>query len=367
MADLNAQDLGTPTMPGTDPLAPPAANNNRPLTSPEKAAVIIALLGADRAGPVVEKIEDRHLRAFMSALENLQQIPRESMLAVVADFITQMNTRRSGFRGGPMAAKELAESLFEEERAARLFGAPPPPPAPKTPADVVWSTLRDKKVPEIAGYLKKQKPPVISIILSQFSTDKAGEILAELPEDISVSSVSEMSRDIPIDQRTLDAIAELIQIEFLASDGEEEAHSSIAFVSEVLGILPRERRDVMLETLEKSDPEQAEMIKRKMLTFEDLTSRLPTTAIPIIFRDFDQGKLLKVLKAGESQEPKVIEYFYANISQRMAGQFKEQVEEMSDLTQKEADGAISSLMGFISTLERQKRITLIRPAADAEA
>ena len=366
MAEPIVQDASAAAMLGAGNRAPAAANNNRPLTMPEKAAVIIALLGADKAGPVVEKIEDRHLRAFMSALENLQQIPRESMLAVVADFITEMNTRRSGFRGGPAAAKELAESLFEEERAAQLFGAPPPPPAPKTPADEVWSTLKNKKITDIAGYLKKQRPQVISIILSQFSTDKAGEVLGELPEELSIACVKEMSRDTAIDQRTLDAIAELIQIEFLASDGEEDGQSSIAFVSEVLGILPRDRRDIMLDTLEKSDPAQAEMIKRKMLTFEDLTSRLPTTAIPILFRDFDQAKLLRVLKAGAEQEPDVIEYFYANISQRMAGQFKEQVEEMGDLTQKEADGAISGLMGFISTLERQKRITLIRPVVEGE-
>ncbi len=100
----------------------------RVLSGPEKAAVILALLGAENAGPVVEKIEDKHLRSFMNALENLKAIPRESMLATVADFITELSARRGGFRGGPAAARELAESLFAQEHAARLFGAPPPPP-----------------------------------------------------------------------------------------------------------------------------------------------------------------------------------------------------------------------------------------------
>jgi len=50
----------------------------------------------------------------------------------------------------------------------------------------------------------------------------------------------------------------------------------------------------------------------------------------------------------------------------MAGQFKEQVEELPDLTDKQADKAISSLMVFIGQLEKQGRVTLIKPAATEE-
>jgi len=56
-----------------------------PLKGPEKAAVIIGLLGPDYAGPIVEKIEDHHLRRFMTALNNLKDIPRDIMLGAVAD------------------------------------------------------------------------------------------------------------------------------------------------------------------------------------------------------------------------------------------------------------------------------------------
>lgn len=353
------------TPPPPPPVSLSVSNDiNRALTYPEKAAIIIALLGAESAGPIVEKIEDRHLRSFMHALENLHQLPRDQMLGVVADFITELGGRSGDFRGGPDAARELVGNLFDEERANRLFGAPPPPPAPKTSADAVWSEIKKRKILDVSDYLREKKAPIIGIVLSQFSTDVAGEILAELPEDLAIDSVAQMSRDAAIDQRTIDAVAELIQIEFLSADNEKDGKNSVAFVSEVLGILPRERRDLMLETLERSNPEQAELIKRGMLTFEDLTTRLPTIAIPMIFRDFDQVKLLKALKAGEEQAPTTIEFFYGNISQRMAGQYKEQVEEITTLSQKEGDNAISSMMAFISKLEREKQIELIKPPSE---
>jgi len=337
------------------------------LSGPQKAAVIIALLGPDSAGPIVEKIEDRQLRSFMSAFENLQLIPRESMLAAVADFIAELNARKGGVRGGAEAARALAESLFEGDRAERLFGAPPPPPPAKTPTDAIWTLLQSRKSTDIAQYLAHKKGEVVSIILSQLSTDKVGEILSELPEDISIASITHMSGDAEIAAQTIGAVAELVETEFLSEAQSSDSGGAISFVSDVLGILPRDRRDLMLESLEKSDPKQAELIRKSMMTFEDLPKRLPTSAIPVIFRDFDQEKLLVALKAGGEQEPATTEFLLANISQRMAGQYKEQVEELGTINAKDADSAISSLMSFISKLEKEGRITLIKPVAGDDA
>lgn len=331
------------------------------LSGPEKAAVILALLGTDHAGPVVEKIEDKHLRAFIKAMENLKLIPRESMLACVTDFITELNARQGSIRGGHKAARELAESLFEQERALRLFGAPPPPTASGSFADGVWDELKKRKDVDIVKFLSEQSSEVVSIVMSNFPTARVGEILMELPEDISVACVREMSRDPDIASRTIDAVAELVQTEFLSSDDADSGKNSVVFVTEILGILPRERRDMMLDTIEKTDAETAEKIRKGMMTFEDLPSRLPTTAVPIIFKDFDQEKLILALKAGGEQYPATVEFLFANISQRMAGQFKEQIEETGDISQKVADGAISGIMSFLGRLEKAGRITFIKP------
>lgn len=354
---------------GRDMIASPAPSSvgqhSRPLSEPEKAAVIIALLGAESAGPIVEKIDDTHLRSFMTALENINQIPRESMLSVVAEFITELRGRKGGFKGGPEAAKELVSSMFPEDRVTRLFGAPPPPPAPKTTADAIWTQLGAREAVDTAKYLARQKPTVSAIILAQLNTDKTGEILGEMPEEQAVACVAEMSRTATVDPRAIDGISELVQTEFLAADDTDSSADSAGFVGEVLGILPRDRRNKMLAALEKSDPAQAERVKASMLTFEDLKVKLPVTAIPTIFRDFDQRELLHMLKAGAEQQPDIIAFFYENISQRMANDYKDQVEELGDITPRQGDAAIASLMGFLSRLEKDGRIEFIKQDPDA--
>ena len=360
--DMNQElaPLGGPAGGMGMPVAAPSAPG-APLNGPEKAAVIIGLLGADSAGPIVAQIEERHLRRFMAALTNLKELPREIMLSAIADFITQLEARKGGFRGGPDMVKDFVESLFDEEKAARLFGAPPPNSQPEGAVEV-WAAMKKANTEDLVKYLSTQRAEVISVVLSQFDPGVSGEILGELPNALSIACVQQMSRGVSLDDKTLEAIAEIIRDEFLLADNTDTGKEAALFVSEVLGVLPRDRREAMLNLLEETDPAKADIIRKAMLTFEELAVRLPASAVPIIFKDFAADDLMRALKVGEEQNPEVVEYLFANISQRMAGQFKEDMGDLPDLSQKESDKAITALMSFIGTLEKDGRITLIKKA-----
>lgn len=360
-------ELMAPSARGTSNLAVQAQQASNLLSPSQKAAVIIALLGADSAGPIVEKMQDRQLRLFINALGNIDQIPRPAMLSTVADFVTDMKRQDGQFKGGADVTKELVESLFNTERAARLF-------TPTTDVSEgggggrsdVWNILVQKSVSDLVGYLSGQRNEVVAIVLEQFPPAKTGELLAELPEDMSVFCVDKLSRTRSIDPETVDAIADLVQEEFLQQVQVDDGSEAILMVSEILSIVPKTRRDTVMEHLKKTDPEQAKKIQQGMMVFEDLPDRLPTTAIPIIFRDFDPEMLIKSLKAGQDAAPATTDFLFANISQRMAEQFKEQVEELPAMSEKEAEGAISAMMSYISKLEKDGRITLIRVVPETD-
>lgn len=344
---------------------PTSAATPNVLTGPQKAAVIIALLGAESAPPIIEKLRDDHLRSFVSSIESLQRVPRPLILAAIADFVATLKAQQGSLRGGAESAKALAQSLFEE-RAEKILGRPNTITTGTLPSDQIWAKLRLRKTTDISEYLSSQRAEVASTVLSQLPTDQASEILSELPQDLSIVCIRQMSSSAAINPATIEAVAELVEIEYLNQEKDTSADESISFVGEILSIVPKSRRDLMLESLDKNDPEKAKLIRDAMMTFEDLPTRLPTSAVPIIFRDFEADTLLKSLKASQSQAPNVAQFLFANISQRMAGQYKEQVEDLSEITDKQGDAAISSLMAFVSKLEREGRITLIKPIPEQD-
>ena len=329
------------------------------LSRMQKAAIIIALLGKEAAKPLMETIEEKHMRAFVKAMESINLVPRPVLLATVADFITDMNARNGGFRGGEQKARELAESLLDTERANRLFNTAPVSIVAETDSTKVWAKLALENSADIAEYLNTQRPEVINIVLSNLSPAKAGEILGELADDVADAGGYLMSEGSVADDDTLAAIAEVIELEFLTEGGGDENSDAASFMSDVMGVLPRQRRDRLMEVIEKNNPEQAARIRRGLLTFEDLPVRLPKTAIPILFRDMDKKQLMQALKAGEESDPMTTGFLYGNISQRMADQFKGDIKSLPSMNEKEGEAAIVSLMAFISSLEKSGTITYI--------
>jgi len=79
----------------------------------------------------------------------------------------------------------------------------------------------------------------------------------------------------------------------------------------------------------------------------------------IIRDDFLENRMLK---AGAIDSQIVTEYFYSNISQRLAGSIRESVDGMDPLNEKEAAKAIADLMSFVGKLIQEERITLIKKA-----
>lgn len=331
----------------------------RSLTPVQKAAIIIALLGPQNAKPLIRSIEERHMRAFVEALQNLSLVPRPVLLATIADFVSHMNAREGAFRGGQKKARELAESLLDSDRVSRLFSSDAMSNMEPTRTSEIWEKLANEKSSKIAEYLDTQRPEMVNIVLSNLSPAKAGEILAEMDVEKAKAGGYLMAEGSNADDETLAAIAEVIELELLSEGGGEENGNAASFMAEVMGVLPRGRRDKLMNTIEEKNPAQAERIRKGLLTFEDLPRRLPKSAIPMIFRDMDAKTLTQALKSGEESDPMVTGFLYGNISQRMAEQFKSDVEGMSNLTEKDGEAAIIALMGYITGLERDGAIVFI--------
>jgi len=338
------------------------ANAANAYNSAQKGAIIVALLGAEAAKPIVEAIEDRHLRSFVAAMGSIELVPREILLATIADFVTDIKKTAGALRGGEQQARDLATNLLSSERALRLFGN-----EPDAKTDInsdTWSMLQTVPTVRLVNYLTMQQTELIAVVLSKLGAVKAGEIFAELPDALAGNVAQHMASGVDADTDIVKAVSELIQIELLEKPAENPAEKSAGFMTDIMGVLPKKRREALMDIITNENPETAKIIRRGLLTFEDLPQRLPKTAIPIIFRDMDERELRAALKAGVEAAPDTTDFLYANISKRMAEQYKEQVDDLPALSEKEADSAIITLMGFISKKEKSGAIAYIDVAED---
>ena len=60
------------------------------LTRRQKAAVIIGVLGAEAAGPVLERLDETSLRHFPHAMSGLTRTAAKQVRATIAEFLSKM-------------------------------------------------------------------------------------------------------------------------------------------------------------------------------------------------------------------------------------------------------------------------------------
>lgn len=357
---------------GADPSRSGGQGNGRSpqidhISLPQRAAIILVSMGPEYAAPIAEKLTDLHLRKFVEALKQLHEVPREAMLAVVADFVVQMNGRKNTMMAGPERAMEMAEKVLDSDRLKRLSAASMSKPTADPESDV-WGALAEKPIEKIIEFLLKQKTEISTYIISKLPTDLAGEILSTIPDETSVEYVKVLSENRKVAPFAQRAIEKLIRKNCLEVVEVATNDAAIEYTAELLSMVSKDKRDKLLTDLESNDAERAKAIRKGMLTFEDLPVRLPTTAIQIIFKDYPKEELLVALQAGETESAECVEFLLANISQRMAERMKEDIEALPEITPAESDKAINNFMSFVTGLHRSEKIILVKaPVEDDES
>lgn len=325
-------------------------------TGPQKAALIIAALGPEAAGPIIERIGDKHLKAFAECYARLQHVPRNDLVSVVAEFLTRVSTDEDGgLKGGFEQARDLISRFRTPEEATKIFDTIDVPGG-----RTVWQKLEAIADDEIAGYLGRQNPQMAAVVLSRLNLDKASAILAKLPDEMAQDVVTRLSKPAPIRPEALKALAASIETEFLAPMRKvEKKEKPGETIGAMLNNMSEEKRNSFLAFIEKNKPEILADVKASIMTFKDIPARVPAKAVPQITREVDVPTLLKAVKYGRQNAPETVEFLFSNISQRLVQQYDEQINDMQPVPLAEAEAAQSQVMVAIRRLVAEGVFELI--------
>ncbi|MDH3666347.1 MAG: hypothetical protein OEN23_05400 [Paracoccaceae bacterium] len=329
----------------------------RELTRPQKAAVVIGVLGPDAAGPVLEQFDEACLRSFTQAMTSLGRIDPVRIRAVIAEFLGALQAQSNGLSGGLAQARGLLESHVAEGVLAQILEDA----APTSPGNV-WTRLAEVDDEALAGFLGGEHPQTAAVVLARFDPEQAARIVNALPADAARDIVSGLARAGNLDGRVVDAIAEAMGRDVLAklsrsgqaSDPADRAGAIMNFASPAI-------RDRILGEIEGAAPDLAAQIRRKMFTVEDVPARVPKNGVAAVVRSLDQQILLPLIASLREAAPETADFLLSNISSRIASQMEEDLAELKSVKPKDAEAAQTALIRVIRDLAAKGEIELAEP------
>lgn len=301
----------------------------RALTGPQKAAILLMTIGEEHASKILSMLEDEEIKELSGTMSTLGQVSADMVERLCMEFAEAMASG-GGVSGSFDSTERLltralgkgkVDSIMEEIRG----------PAGRT----TWDKLGNVSEDILAAFLKNEYPQTIALVLSKIKSDHAARVLMTLPEDVSIEVIQRMLSMEAVKKDVLENIEKTLRTEFMTNLAKTQRRDSHEMLAEIFNNLDRNAEGKFMGELEKRNPESAEKVRSLMFTFEDII-KVDGQGIQALLRVADKEKLCIALK-GASDDIKQL--FFSNMSERAAKILKEDMESRGPVRIKDVDEA----------------------------
>ncbi|HZP30985.1 MAG TPA: flagellar motor switch protein FliG, partial [Acidimicrobiia bacterium] len=218
--------------------------------------------------------------------------------------------------------------------------------------------LRTADPRQVMTFLADEHPQTIALVLAHLHPDAASMVLSSLPDERQ----REVARRLATMDRTSPEVIEQVEAILepkFSSIIQQQDMSNVGGVQALVDILNRSDRAterLILEGLERDNPDLADEVRSRMFVFEDIV-QLDDRSVQLILRQVDSKDLAVALKGVQNV---VREKIMKNMSQRAAQNLEEEIELLGPVRLKTVEEAQGAVVRVIRALEEAGQIVLSR-------
>lgn len=343
-------------MPATAPASPPAAT----LSRRAKAAIVVRMM-LDAGVPLpLDQLPVTVQSDLTTELGGLRYVDGGTLREVAGEFLGAMERAGMSFPGGIDGALSLLDGHISQDAAERLrLGGRPRPDDP-------WSHICDLPVDRLAALTDGEAVEVAAVVLSKLPTSRAAEVLGKLPGDRARRIACAISGTASVPPDTVARIGRALKDQIASTPDTAFAEPPAKRIGAILNAAPSRTRNDMLAALDQENPTLAQDVRKSILTFEDLPTRLEPRDVPSILRGVEQDVILRALGISDGAAAVTAEFLLENMSRRLADQIRADIEDQPAPTPEEAEAAQGQIVAALRDMMDRGEITLIaKPAAAA--
>lgn len=324
-----------------------------PLPDVDKAAVILATLGPKIAATLLEGFDRQRIQRFAHAVNDMREINAETVDAVIAEFLAQLEKEAMVAGGGDETRRFLAE-FMEKEQVNQLMDDV------EARGRSVWTALNDVADTRILSWLKSEHPQVAAITLTKLTSAKTARLLEQLDPDTAKRFILRMNQATSAPVEVTKRIGEIIKQEFLPTTKvKKDRLDPPELIAAVMNHVSSGVRDHLMAHMEENTPGLAEAVRKFVFTYEDIPSRISGRDISQVIKVMDEAKLLIALKSKGDAAKATSEFILTNISSRLASRLRDDLKDLSDPKPREFEAAQSAVVAEIVGLRDRGALKMI--------
>ena len=311
---------------------------------PQKAALVVVSLGADRASQLYKYLSEQDIEDITYEVAKMGKTTNNQIENALDEFYKLCLTHKMMTDGGLQYAREVLEKAFGETTARSLLEK-----VSKTLQYRPFNFFAKGDPKSLLALLQNERPQIIALIMSYMDAEQAARVLEQLPDQKRIPTVAAMAKMDRVSPEAIAIVEEEMKRKFdtIITSEDNTALGGIEYVADIMNHVDRSNEKRIFDELDKMDPDLAQSIRDRMFVFENILD-MDGRSVQRFIRDCDAKDIVYALKAA-SEEMKQI--FFANMSKRMAETVRDDLQTTSNIRLKEIEEAQQRIVNVIRHLE----------------
>ena len=319
------------------------------LDAARKVAVVMAALGPELAAKVYEHLDEEEVERVTLEIAQAQPLPGEERLEVLREF-HDLQESRTTLTMGTGFAQAVLERAFGLQRAREMLARVAESVAPRP-----FAFLQGLDPVQLLMLLQGEHPQTIALVLSFLDPAAAALILKNLTPEQQGDVASRVAMMESTNPQLVASVAAILERKIEALFGADLARTGgIDAVVQLLTRVDRSTERGILGSMEGSDPELADEIRRRMFLFEDFRS-VQDRDMQRMIREVDQKDIVLALRTASDE---IAQLFFRNMSQRMAEVVREDLALLPPTRLRDLEAAQQRIVALARHLEEAGEIIL---------
>jgi flagellar motor switch protein FliG len=320
------------------------------MTTTDRAAVIMLLLGEQQAADIIRYLSPREVQALGACMVSVADLSQECVNVVLDDFVSTIKKQTNLGLGTADYVENVFKRALGADKAATILGRIMPGSSSKGLEILRWMDARS-----IAEMIQGEHSQVIAIIVSVLEYDVAADVLNFLKPEQRPEVIQRVALLDTVQPSAMDELEQIMKQQFSSSSSAKSSNfGGVKTAAKIMNFTKVELEGKIMEGVARIDEELALRIQDNMFTFDNL-SGLDNRSIQTLMRNIDQEQLMIAFKGADES---VKDKFMANMSQRARAMFLDEMEAKGPLRITDVEAAQKQIMRIARKLSDKGEIVL---------
>lgn len=330
--------------------------DNKRMTGPEKAAMLLVSMGDELAGQVLARLDEQEIHKLSSYMNAMGAVSSEKVNLVLEEFIDMIESGQGGYVvGGKDFLRKMLEKTLDPQKAAEIMDKLVDTDEAEQDIGGGLDAVRSLDAKTVASFLNHEHPQTCAIILSHVDPAHAAAIIKELPESFQPDVTYRIATLERIPPGVIKELDQALGNEFRSAGAMEGSQiGGVEAAAEIINSMDRATEMNVLSEIEAISGELAEGIRQLMFVFEDLL-KIDDRGMQAILKEVNSDELLIALKS--ASEP-LKEKIFSNMSERAALMMKEDLEAMGPVRITDVEKGQQGILSIVKRMEEEGKVVI---------